>query len=85
MGFTLDDEIIVTAIISVLVGFVPTYIGAIVKYRKDLEMEFDRNLREERINAYKSLWGYLSILSKHPSRNVTYKQLAELLRQLHDW
>jgi hypothetical protein len=84
IGITIHDTIL-TALISGLIGFVPTYLGAILKYRKDLEMEFDKSLREERIKAYTPLWKCLKILSKHPSRNVEYKELVNLLKQLHIW
>jgi hypothetical protein len=84
IGITINDTILI-ALISGLIGFVPTYLGAILKYRKDLEMEFDKSLREERMKAYAPLWKCLKILSKHPSRNVEYKELANLLKQLHIW
>jgi hypothetical protein len=47
---------IVLPIITAGIGILGTYLAAIQKYRKDLEAEFDKNLRSDRIKAYTNLW-----------------------------
>lgn len=43
---------IIILIITAGVGILGTYLAAIQKYPKDLEIEFDKNLRSDLISAY---------------------------------
>jgi hypothetical protein len=55
-----------------------TYLAAIQKFRKDLEAEFDKELRKERITAYLDLWKELRILSlTHTKKEPTEKESKE--------
>ena len=81
--------IIITGSISIL----GTYLAAIQKFRKDLEAEFDKELRKERISAYMNLWKHLKILSLthkdnkeiKPLRKVTFRGLEKLMQDMHEW
>jgi hypothetical protein len=75
------------AIITGSIGIFGTYLAAIQKFRKDLEAEFDKELRKERVEAYKDLWNDLRKLShthKNPLTNVTYGDLTEIMWKMHD-
>jgi heme exporter protein D len=43
------------AIIGGLIGFISTYVVAVVKVRQDLRAEYDKDLRERRIPEYSKL------------------------------
>jgi hypothetical protein len=82
---TLLDTVIV-AIISGLIGFVPTFFTVYVKVRKDLEFEYDKDLRKLRIEAYKDLWSTLSAMPQYWLPDpVTYSDLQKLMANLQKW
>ena len=56
---------LVTGVASAIIGALSAYIGAVVKYRKELESEFDREIRKERIRAYPELWRHLELLARY--------------------
>lgn len=56
---------LVTGVVSATIGAVSAYIGAVVKYRKELESEFDREIRKERIRSYPELWRHLEQLARY--------------------
>ena len=62
-GITIIDTILI-ALISGIVGFVPTYLSAILKFRKDLESEYDKDLRQNRINVYQGVVEEIRTVSK---------------------
>jgi hypothetical protein len=56
------------------------------KSRKDLESQYDIDLRKRRIGAYKKLWELLEPLSKYsPPGPVTLSVLRELSADLRHW
>lgn len=82
---TVSDTVIV-AIISGLIGFVPTFFTVYVKVRKDLEFEYDKDLRKLRIEAYKDLWSTLSVMPKYWRPDpITYRDLQKLMANLQKW
>ena len=56
---------IITGVLGMISGAVVAYVGAIVKYRKELEAEFDKEIRRERIRAYPKLWTHLELLARY--------------------
>jgi hypothetical protein len=79
-------NLFITAIISGLVGFIPTYLAAILKYRKELESEYDKDLRNKRIEAYKVLWCHLQPLAKYARiEPFSYNKVNTLLVDLRKW
>ena len=81
--------VIITGAISIL----GTYLAAIQKFRKDLEAEFDKELRKERISAYSDLWGKLKKLSlTHTSKKgvdnnnlkIKFRNLLTKLSLIHE-
>ncbi|MCY7283750.1 MAG: hypothetical protein LH679_09965 [Cyanobacteria bacterium CAN_BIN43] len=63
------DSTIVIAIITGLFGIVSgvtlAYLGAVLKFQKDLEAEYDKDLRNRRIEVYKELWKPLQLLARY--------------------
>ena len=57
---------ILTVILPVTSGIIG-YLTAIQKVHKDLEAEFDKELRTRRMETYPLLWRYIKILSGYPS------------------
>jgi hypothetical protein len=82
---TVSDTVLV-ALISGLIGFVPTFLTVYLKFRKDLEFEYDKDLRGLRIEAYKDLWKRLATMPKYWRPDpVTYRGLQNLMADLQEW
>jgi hypothetical protein len=56
---------VLTAVLGAISGAALAYIRAILKYRKELEAEFDKELRKERIRTYPDLWRQLELLARY--------------------
>jgi hypothetical protein len=73
--------IIITGSISIL----GTYLAAIQKFRKDLESEFDKELRKERISAYMKLWQKLKLLSLTHTDKIQISADKNLINKLWNY
>jgi hypothetical protein len=77
---------IITGVLGLISGAVVAYLGAVVKYRKELEAEFDKELRKERIRTYPELWRHLELLARYDRPaplDVTH--LHELSVSMRKW
>ncbi len=75
-------QVLVPALIGVVTGAAATA----YKSRKDLEVQYDIKLREERIEAYKRLWKELDRLAYYaPEKPLTYGVAHELATALRTW
>ena len=82
----MDAGPILTLIIGALIGFVSTYLAAVVKLRKELEQEYDKNLRAKRIEMYAPLWQLTSLFPKYGTRQpVTIANVQSLSDNLRHW
>ena len=82
----LTNDTVLVAIISLLSGIVLTYVGAIVKFRRDLQSKYDIDLRNKRIKAYKLLWQLLEPLAYYsPATLVTYGIIQEMSEKMREW
>ncbi len=69
---------LVTAVLAVAATFVTT--------RRNLEVQYDSELRKLRIDAYSKLWGHLSVLAKYGRpRSIDRRGVQKLCRQLTTW
>ncbi len=86
MAFTTDLLVnpLFVAVISASIGIFGTYLAAIQKYRKDLEAQFDKSLREERVKVYPKLWRQLSSIP-FASGMLTIDALDKVKKSLHEW
>lgn len=84
------DPSIMNALITGLIGLASggtlAYLGAILKFRKDLEAEYDKDLRNKRIEAYKDLWKHLQLLARYDRpRPLNRQTLEELTVAMREW
>jgi len=84
------DSTIVIAIITGLFGIVSgvtlAYLGAVLKFQKDLEAEYDKDLRNRRIEVYKELWKPLQLLARYDRPEpLTPQNLEKLSVEMRRW
>jgi len=76
---------VITGFIGLASGAALAYLGAILKFRKDLEAEYDKDLRRHRIDAYVELWKPLELLARYdrpkPLNRKTLKELSVAMRE----
>ena len=87
-GINVPLEVLIVLIssISVIVSTLATYFFGVLKARRDLELEYDKNLRDKRLDAYKELWKLLQPLAKYsPPGTVTYWTIYDLSVNLRKW
>lgn len=67
-------------------GAVATYVTAILKYRKELEAEFDKEIRKERMRAYPELMRCLDVLARYDRPGpLNGESLANLSIAMRKW
>jgi hypothetical protein len=77
---------LITGLIGVASGAILAYFGAVVKFRKDLEAEYDKDLRNRRLEVYKELWKHLKVLARYDRpKPLTPQTLDELSISLREW
>lgn len=87
-GIDVPLEVLIALIsaISVIVSTLATYFFGVLKAKRDLELEYDKNLRDKRLDAYKELWKLFQPMAKYsPPRTVTYWTINELSVNLRTW
>jgi hypothetical protein len=74
------------SVVGFLLGLASAYIGLYWKVRKDLEAEYDKDLRAKRRDAYAALWKLLQPLAKYsPPAPLTPESLKQLSAALRQW
>ena len=82
----LSNPGVIAAIIGGIASIGVGLIAAYVKIKKELEREYDINLRNGRLTAYRKLWKEMEPLSKYSREDpFTYKKAKELSQKLKDW
>ena len=77
---------VVTALVAALLTAATTYIGLRTKIRRDLEAQYDRDLRERRMTAYASLWALTEPLAIYsPARKLSGHGARALSERLRHW
>ena len=77
---------LITGVLTFVVAGVGTYVTTYVKWRKDLLVEYDKDLRARRIDAYRELWRQLQPLAEYARPvHVTPAQLVEISINLRRW
>ena len=80
----MDD--VTLALITAGIGVVTGVVATAYKSRKDLEVQYDIKLREERLVAYNALWKELDRLAYYsPPQALTYGVAKELSAALRTW
>jgi hypothetical protein len=79
-------EKILIAIVSAVMSAVVTFFATRSKLRLDMKGEYDRTLHETRLELYKHLWPKTEPLGKYASsESFTYKTVAAVSSNMHDW
>jgi len=74
------------AVVGFALGLVSAYVGLYWKVRKELEAEYDKDLRTDRLHAYAALWKLLQPLAKYsPPGPLTPEALKQLSVALRQW
>jgi len=77
---------VITGLFGLLTGVGLTYLSAILKFRKDLEKQYDQDLHKARIRVYSDLWKRLEPLTPDaPPKRLTPQTLRDLLVSLREW
>jgi hypothetical protein len=77
---------IITGLFGIASGAILAYLGAVLKFRKDLEAEYDKDLRNRRIKAYQELWKHLQLLARYDRpKPLTSQTLGELSVAMRHW
>jgi hypothetical protein len=77
---------IVTASLGIVGGVLVAYVGAVLKFRNDLKAEYDKDLRNRRIEAYQGLWHLLQYVGRYDlPKSLTPKILKELSVEMRKW
>lgn len=77
---------LITGLLGIVSGIVGTYLTAILKFRKDLEAEYDKDLRSRRLDVYKTLWNHLQLVARYDRpKPLTLSTLEELTIAMRTW
>ena len=77
---------IITGLFGILSGALLAYLGAILKFRKDLEAAYDKDLRNKRIEVYTELWNQLQLLARFDQPEpLTPNTLEKLTVAMRKW
>lgn len=73
-------------VLAAAVGAISGILTTTWKTRKDLESQYDIDLRKSRVDAYTKLWGHLEPLADYsPAAELTYDALSKLSQALRTW
>ena len=77
----------IAAVIGAVGGGVVAFFTTRWQIRKELEYEYDKDLRERRIKAYLELWKLLQPLAKYsrPIEDLRVSHLSALSKDLRGW
>ena len=77
---------VATALVAALLSAATTYVGLRTKIHRDLEAQYDKNLRERRMTAYSALWALTEPLALYsPARKLTGRGARALSERLRHW
>jgi len=77
---------LLTGLISGAITAVVTYFATFAKARLDLTIEYDKELRQSRLSAYKELWKLLKPLARYsPETPITYQIVKDTSASMRDW
>lgn len=78
------QENLLILVVTALLGGLSTYVAMRTKIRRDLEAQYDKDLRDRRLIAYTALWALTEPLARYspaePMSPQGARSLSELLR-----
>lgn len=84
----MEVEILIAIISSITAGVsvIATYYFGVLNAKRNLELEYDKKMIEERLDAYKKLWKLFLPLAKYsPPEDTTYSTLKNLSTSMSKW
>jgi hypothetical protein len=77
---------VLQALLAFFLGAVSSYLGLYWKVKKELEAQYDKDLRAERLRVYATLWKLLEPLAKYSrSGPLSAASLQKLSVDLRQW
>ena len=77
---------IITGLFGIISGAFLAYLSAILKFRKDLEAEYDKDLRTHRLKVYEQLWNHLQFVARYDRpKPLNASTLEELTTSMRQW
>jgi hypothetical protein len=74
------------ALVTALLSAGTTYLALVTKIRRDLEAQYDKDLRDRRLAAYRVLWTLTEPLARYsPAEALTRKGAGPLSERLRKW
>jgi hypothetical protein len=74
------------ALVTALLSAGTTYVALVTKIRRDLEAQYDKDLRERRLAAYAALWALTEPLALYsPSEPLSPRGARSLSERLRSW
>lgn len=76
---------LITALASAAISSVLTYFSTRSKIRLDMTVEYDKSLRDKRLELYKELWPKTKPLARFSAQPLTYNIVKTLSAEMSDW
>lgn len=77
---------LLAGLISGTITAVVTYFATFAKARLDLSIEYDKELRQKRLDAYRDLWKRLKPLARYsPEQPLTRQIVKATSESMRDW
>ena len=77
---------IITGSFGLITATAVAFLAATLKFRKDLEAEYDKDLRSRRIEVYKGLWHLLQFLARYDlPESLSPRTLRRLSVAMREW
>jgi hypothetical protein len=77
---------LLTGLVSGTITAVVTYYATLYKARLELTIEYDKELRKNRMAAYKELWPLMKPLARYSvEQPITYEIVKDTSERMRDW
>jgi hypothetical protein len=77
---------LITGLISGAITAVVTYYSTYAKARLDLTIEYDKELRKNRLEVYQKLWPLLKPIARYSAERPLSREIAkQTSEQMRDW
>ena len=79
-------DALIAGLFGLITGIIVTYLAAILKYRKEIEIDFDRELREKREDVYSELMKILAYFARYDlPEQINKITLEDKSIRLREW
>jgi len=79
-------EYLMIPLVTALLSAATTYVALVTKIRRDLEAQYDKDLRDRRMTAYTALWALTEPLARYsPAEALSARGARSLSELLRGW